>query len=161
MAIAVLLVAPEPAATTLAQTLHHELDASVQVAFHGRASLTAIRREQFDLILLEENLATAEPDATQAIYAAAGAIPVLEINFGICGRDRVVRQVRAALARRTADEAKARRAASVTLHNELNASLTGLLLESQLALRQAGPELLPTLQHMINLASGMREQLRN
>jgi len=160
MAVSVLLVAPEPAATTLAQSLRHDLQASVQVASNARASLTALRREQFDLVLLEENLAAAEPDATPAIYTGAGAVPLLEINFGICGRDRVIRQVKSALTRRAADEAKARKAASVTLQKELNASLTGLLLESQLALRQAGPELLPTLQHLIDLASGMREQLR-
>lgn len=161
MAIAVLLVAPEPGATVLAQTLRHQLEAIVEVASSGRDSLTSLRREQFDLVVLEENLAMAEPEATQAIYAAAGATAIVEVNFGICNLDRVVRQVRAALARRAADEAKARKAASVTLHNELNASLTGLLLESQLALRQAGPELTPAIQHLISLASDMRAQLRN
>lgn len=161
MAISVLLVAPEPAATTLAQTLRFDLDAAVEVACEGRLAVTTLRRENFSLILLEENLAAAEPDATQMLYIGAGATPVLEINFGICGKDRVIRQVRSALARRTADEAKARRAASASLHSELNASLTGLLLESQLALRQAGPELSPTLQHLIDLAAGMREQLRS
>lgn len=160
MEISVLLVAPEPAASTVAQALHCELDAEVEVASDSRAALTALRRESFSLILLEENLGAADPEMTQMLYSGAGATPILEINFGLCGVDRVLRQVRSALTRRAQDEAKARRAASLSLHNELNASLTGLLLESQLALRQAGPDLLPTLRHVIDLASGMREQLR-
>ena len=104
--------------------------------------------------------AAAEPEATEALYLGAGTAPVLEVNFAICGVARVLRQVRAALRRRAEDEAKARSAAAVTLQNELNASLTGLLLESQLALGKAGPDLLPSLHHLIELASELRGQLR-
>ncbi len=159
-AVSLLLVAPDPPAGTLAQALRRELDIHVHVAAHGRSALAALRREEFRLIVLEENLAAAEPDATTALFAGAGTAPVLEINFGLCGTDRIVRQVRSALLRRAGDEAKARLAVAHSLQNELNASLAGLLLESQLALRGAGPEILPTLQQLIGLASELREQLR-
>lgn len=158
--LTLLLVAPDPPAAAVAQVLRRELEARVQIAPHGRAALTALRREDFQLIVLEENLAAAEPDAATAVFAGAGTAPVLEINFGLCGVDRIVRQVRSALQRRAEDEAKARRAVTHSVQNELNASLAGLLLESQLALRGAGPEILPTLQHLIELASELREQLR-
>ena len=160
MSFSLLLVAPDPPASAVAQALRRELEARVEVAAHGRTGLSALRRDDFELVVLEENLAAAEPEAIEALFAAAGTAPVLEINFGLCGIERVVRQVRAALERRAADEAKARQAVSNSLGNELNASLAGLLLESQLALRQAGPEVLPTLQHLIDLASELRTQLR-
>lgn len=159
MAHSILLIAPEPAATTVAQALRHDLDASVELTPHRRSSLSALKREDFSLILLDESLAAAEPDATQALYAAAGSAPVLEMCFAISGADRVLRQVRSALHRRAQDEAKARAAAAAALGNELNAALTGVLLESQLALRQAGPELMPTLRHLIQLAGELRAQL--
>ncbi len=161
MALSVLLLAPEPAATTVAQNLRRMLEAEVEIVLPGCTSLTALRRGDFNLILLEENLAAAQPDAMQALYAGAGTAPVLEMNFGLCGVDRVLRQVRSTLARRAQDEAKARSAVAASLQNELNASLTGLLLGSQLALRQAGPEILPTLQHLIQLAGQLQKQLRN
>ncbi len=161
MVLSILLVAPEPAALTLARELQTQLNGTSEVTSAVRSAVAALRREQFDLIVLEENLAAADPDATHLLYSGAGATPVLEINFGLCGADRIIRQVRSTLARRAQDEAKARTAASASLHNQLNASLTGLLLESQLALRQAGPELSPALQHVIDLASGIRDQLRN
>ncbi len=160
MVVTILLVAPEPPAATVAQALRRELDLRVHIAPGGRSALTALRREDFQLIVLEDNLAAAEPDAAAALFAGAGTAPVLEINFGLCGIDRILRQVRSALQRRLEDEAKARRAVAHSLQNELNASLAGLLLESQLALRGAGPEILPTLQHLIELASELREKLR-
>ncbi len=161
MALSVLLLAPEPAATTVAQNLRRMLEAEVEIVLPGRPSLLALRRGDFNLILLEENLVAAQPDAMEALYAGAGTAPVLEVNFGLCGVDRVLRQVRSTLARRAQDEAKARSAVATSLQNELNASLTGLLLESQLALRQAGPEILPTLQHLIQLTGQLQKQLRN
>ena len=160
MPVSILLVAPEPIASTLAQALRVELEGHVTLANHQRTSYQGLRREEFSLILLDENLASAEPEATEVLYKGAGTAPVLEANFGICGTARVLRQVRSALSRRAQDEAKARAAAATALHHELNASLTGLLLESQLALRQAGPTLQPTLQHLIELASELSGHLR-
>lgn len=161
MAVSILLVAPEPPAGAVAQALRRELDLRVHIAPHGRSALTALRREDFQLIVLEDNLAAAEPDAAAALFAGAGTAPVLEMNFGLCGVNRILRQVRSALRRRAENEAKARLAVAHSLQNELNASLAGLLLESQLALRGAGPEMVPTLQNLIELASELREQLRH
>ena len=161
MAHLVLLIAPEPAATAIAHTLRRDLDAAVEASTHGRASVSALRREEFSLVLLDENLAASDRQATEAVYAASGSVPVLEINSVIWSTERVLRQVRAALARRAQDKAKARIAAAAALGNELNASLTGLLLESQLALRNAGPDLAPALQHLIDLAAELRTQLRD
>ena len=111
-------------------------------------------------MVVDENLAASDPQATEALYLAAQTSPVLEMNFAISRADRVARQVSAALRRRTQDESKARTAAALSLGNELNASLTGLLLESQLALREAGPELAPALRHLIDLAGELRAHLR-
>ena len=160
MAANILLLAPEPAASALADSIRRDLGASVTLASLHRNSLHGLRREEFSLILLDENLAAAEPDATDALYGGAGTAPVLEANLAIWGTSRVLRQIRSALNRRVQDEAKARKAAAAALQNELNASLTGLLLESQLALREASPKLLPTLHHLIDLASELRGQLR-
>ena len=160
MGLIFLLVAPEPFASAVAQALRGELDARVTVVAGSRTGVLALRRGDFSLVILEENLAAAEPEATDALFLAAGTAPVLEVNFGLCGVERIVRQARATLQRRAGDEAKAQKAVSHALQNELNASLAGLLLEGQLALRHAGPEILPKLQHLIDLASDLRAQLR-
>ena len=161
MTPSVLVIAPEPAATAVAELLHQRLGMRVETVAHGHLGVVMLRHGDHQMVLLEENLAMAEPEATEALYAGAGPLLVLELNFGLCGAERVVRQVRSAWKRRELDEAKARKAVSTSLQNELNASLTGLLLESQLALRQASPEILPTLEHLVNLAAELRDHLRS
>ena len=160
MGQAVLLIAPEPAGTSIALHLRSELQLEIAEHTEIRGSVPALRREDFALVLLDENLAAADPQATEALYLAARTAPVVELNFAISRADRVTRQVKAALSRRSQDESKARTAAALSLGNELNASLTGLLLESQLALRDAGPALAPALRQLIDLAGELRAHLR-
>ena len=157
----VLLIAPDPAAALLADALRSGLPADIQVGAVSRDLLPILRHEDLGLILLDENLAAADSPTAEALYAAAGIVPVLEMNFAICNVDRVLREVKAALQRRKRNEEKARTAAASSLGNELNGSLTGLLLESQLALRHAGPDLSRALHHLIELAAEMRGQLRD
>ena len=156
----ILLIAPENVANRVADALRTELDVAVETAPHRRAGMTALRRREFALLLLEEGLTTADPEGADALYACAGAVPVLEINFAITGVQRIVRQVRAALQRRAHDQAQARVAAAESLQNELNASLSGLLLETQLALREASPQQAGKLRHVVELAGDLRNRLR-
>ena len=51
-------------------------------------------------------------------------------------------------------------AATATLHSELNATLAGVLLESELALRDASPLQAPRLRHLVQLAGDLRDRLR-
>jgi hypothetical protein len=156
----ILLFAPEPFATRVAEALRAELDMAVDTAAHRRAALACMRRAEYALVLMEESLAAADPEATDALYAAAGHAPVLEINFAISGLPRVVRHVKSSLARRAYDQAQARAAVAASLESELSASLSGLLLESQLALREATPRQAPKLRHVVELAGDLRDRLR-
>lgn len=160
MAHSILVLAAEPAAGDVAHALRLQLGASVETASDRRACVQALRRGEFTLLLVEESLTTSDPEAADMLYEAAGTALVVEVNFGISSADRVLRLVRGALARSTQVEARARAGAALALHNELNAALTGLLLESQLALRQASPELAPALQQVVKLAGELRDQLR-
>lgn len=160
MPLPILLIAPESAAVSVSASLRKDLDAMVEMVSNRRAGLAALRRGEYALVLLDESIAAADSETTDMIYQNANAAPVLEINFAIAGAPRIVRQVRSALSRRAHDQAQARAAAASLLHSELNASLTGLLLESQLALREATPEQAPKLRHVIELAGDLRNRLR-
>jgi signal transduction histidine kinase len=156
----ILLIAPESTAQAVADALRRNLDAVVETAANRRTGLAALRRGEYCLVLLDESLAALDAQATDLLYQNAVSAPVLEINFIITGPQRIVRQARAALTRRAHDLAQARSVAAAALHSELNTSLTGLLLESQLALREAGPEQEEKLKHVVELAGKMRNQLR-
>jgi hypothetical protein len=160
MSRTILIIAPALAAGPIADALRDELDASVEVAPQRRAGLAALRRTEYSLVLLEESLAELDPRGADLLYQNAGAAPVLELNFVISKAPRIVRQARSALAHRVQDGVKARAAAIVALRNELSASLTGILLESELALREASPSQAPKLKNLVELAGGLRNRLR-
>lgn len=158
--VSILLLAAEPIAEQVGAGLRQAIPADVRVVSDRNSCLTVLRHEEFTLLLLEESLEEAEPESTRQLYDAAGTALVLTLNFGIANQARVTRQVSTALARRAREEGRVRDAAVTTLYRELNASVTGLLLESQLALRQAGPELAPALRHIVELAGGLRQHLQ-
>lgn len=160
MSHAVLLIAAEPTAARVGSALRAALDLRVDEAPSRREGLACLRRAEYALVLLDEAIAEADPEAADALYTHAGAAPVLELNFAISGLPRVVRQVKSALVRRAHDRAQARAAAAAEMQQELGASLSGLLLESQLALRDASPQLEGKLRRVVELAGDLRERLR-
>ncbi|SEF98422.1 hypothetical protein SAMN05421819_1565 [Bryocella elongata] len=160
MPYTILLIAPEAAATQVADLLRRELDSAVEVAPNRRAGLAALRRAEYALVLLDESLASASPETADIIYQNAGSAPVLEMSFHVSTAPRILRQARAAIARATHERAQARAAVTASLHSELNASLAGILLESQLALRSAQPDQAPKLRHLVELAGDLRDRLR-
>jgi hypothetical protein len=155
-----LLIAPESASLPIAEALRLELRAEVETTPSRRAALTSLRRNDFALILIDESLASADSATTDLLYQNAGSALVLELNLALSSAARIVRQARSALARRTQDLAQAQIAAAATLHSELNTTLAGVLLESQLALREASPTQAPRLRHLVQLASDLRDRLR-
>jgi CheY-like chemotaxis protein len=160
MSATILILAPESAALELSSALRADLHAQIFTATQQREALAFLRRHECTLVLIDENLAYNDPAAADLLYQSAGTAMVLEVNFAISGTPRILRQVRAALLRRTHDQERARLAVLALLQNELNDALAGLLLESQLALRNASPATEPKLRNLVHLADNLRERLR-
>lgn len=155
-----LLVAPESAAPPIAEALRAELHAEVETSPSRRSAIALLRRNDFALILLDESLAYADGAPTDPLYEDAGSALILELNFALYGAARIVRQARSALARRTRNLATARTAVTARLHGELKTTLASILLESELALRDATPAQAPRLRHLVQLAEDLRDRLR-
>jgi hypothetical protein len=86
---------------------------------------------------------------------------LIQINFAITGRDRLVREVRSALERRKREEATACLSVVGNLQSELNDTLTALLLSVELALQtpnlpDSATEKLHTMQELLR---NLRHQL--
>lgn len=156
----ILLIAPDSVVPPIAEALRHDLRAEVETTPSRRAALASLRRNEFALILIDESLATVDSASADLLYQSAGGALIVELNLALSSAARVVRQARAALSRRMQDIAQAQAAAAATLHSELNTTLSGVLLESQLALRDATPEQAPRLRHLVQLATELRDRLR-
>ena len=156
----ILLIVPVAAADPTAMALRSALDIEVEATPSCHTALGCLRQREYSLVLLDEGMAAHDQEVTDLIYRGANSAPVLEINFALSGASRIVRQVRSAMTRRAFDRAQAHAAAALALQNELNVTLTGLLLESQLLLREATPQLEPKLRHVVELAGDLRDRLR-
>jgi hypothetical protein len=160
MPTTILIIAPETVALPVARTLRIDLDAEVEIASNRRAGLAALRRHEFSLVLLDEAVTSPVGSAVDLLYQNAVGTLIVELNFTHWTPGRILRNVRAALSRCAQDRALAHTAAASRLHSELNATLTGLLLESQLALREATPTQAPKLRNVVQLAGDLRQRLR-
>ena len=158
----VLMISTMEGAENCAQWIAGQIGSKVEVAATRRAGLAALRRSRFAVVVVEESLSEADPEWADQVWEIAGlAIPV-QVNFAISGCARLSREVKAALMRRDGEQAVARRAATTDIENDLKSAVTGLLLESQLVLREpAIPAALePKLRHLVELAGALRERLR-
>ena len=110
----------------------------VEIAENLLQATTRLRTEVYSAVVFDEQLGQGASDEMEAALAHLGtAIPV-EVNLGVSGMGRLVREVRAAERRRTHEEATAREAAAQALRGELNGTLTTLLLNCELALETSG-----------------------
>ena len=158
----VLLITSVASAPECAQVIEKQLGLHVEQVPDRRAGMTALRREEFAVVILDENLALADPAAADVLWKQAGLAIPIEINFAICGSARIAREVRSALSRRDQEQMLAMRAAAVLVESELNSAVTGLVLQSELAMNEPGvtPAVAARLQAMRDLAHGLRERLK-
>ncbi|MGA9475224.1 MAG: hypothetical protein WBV36_22355 [Terriglobales bacterium] len=111
---------------------------AVEIAENLLQATTRLRTEVYSAVVFDEQLGQGASDEMEAALAHLGtAIPV-EVNLGVSGMERLVREVRAAERRRKHEEATAREAAAQALRGELNGTLTTLLLNCELALETSG-----------------------
>ncbi len=157
----VLLVTAVPAGESCAAVIGRQLNLAVEVAPNRRAALAALRRAEYSVVVLDEGMVEADPSGADILWQLSGVAIPLQINLGISGCNRVLREVRAALHRREKELALAMQAAARLLEGEMNTTLTGLLLQTQLAL--AEPEVPRNvsgkLEQILQLAESLRAKL--
>jgi hypothetical protein len=113
---------------------------------------------QADVLVIDE-LLLGDPCMEELTECARAAAPIF-INFAICGRERLIREVQMAVQRRHHDRLLAREAAQAALGNEIKGDITGILLAAQLALEhlELPPEAREKLQQILELALGLESR---
>lgn len=157
----VLMITAIPGAEGCASSLAGALGVPVQIASSRRLGLAALRRHDYATVIVDESIAEADPAGTDLIWKHSGLAVPLQVNFALVGCARLGREVKAALARREQEASLAMRAATSTLENDLKSTVTGLLLQSELALAEPSvpPQLESKLRLMVELAGTLRRRL--
>jgi len=99
--------------------------------------------------------------ALDTLLNHAGTAMPIHINLSLHGNERVVREAQVALERGAKEQRAALQTVERELRNQLRSEVTGILLTSQLALRNPGlPADVATKLHLVHeMAEKMRVQL--
>lgn len=159
--MSILMVTGIEGARNCADVLGKQLGMEVEVAEGRKTALAALRRCEYQAVVIDETLAECDPAAAEKICEHAGLAIPLQINFAIAGVARLTREIRAALNRREREQMLARRAAAVAIETELKSTVAGLLLHSQMALKGAEvpAAVAERLRTVADLAGTLRQRL--
>jgi hypothetical protein len=159
--MSILMVTGIEGAKNCAAGVGGQLGMEVQVAENRRAALSALKKREFYVVLVDSTMAECDPAGAEAIWAEAGLAIPLQVNFALSGAARLVREIKAALHRRQREQALASRAAAAAIETELKSTIAGLLLNSELALKGTGvpANVAERLRTVADLASTLRQQL--
>jgi hypothetical protein len=159
----VLIVTAMEGAEYLARALSREADAVVEIARSRRAALARLRRDPVTALLLDSSLPEAEMTTSEMVWQNAdGAVP-LDINLATLGVSGVVRLLRSLLEGREQAETLGRREAAAAVAQELQSTITSLLLQSDMMLRDKAltPAVADKARQVKELANTLRVRLRS
>jgi DNA-binding NtrC family response regulator len=154
----VLLISPLVEASNVAASLESLLGCSVMVAASHRAALIALRHSEYAVVVVDDCMAEGNAVAAEQLWQSLGMAVPVQVNFAFSGASRLAREVQAAIGRREHQQVVAMRAAVSQLENDLKTTVTGLLLQSQLAL--AEPQLTEKLTGKLELVAELAGSLR-
>jgi signal transduction histidine kinase len=157
----VLLVSALNAAEACAAAIMQHLGLDVDIVRGRREAMEALRAESYAAVIIEDSLAEGDSRGAELLWKMAGLAMPMQVNFALTGAARLVRDLRAALARREQERGAAERAALAAVQSELRNTVSGLVLQTQLALHESAqaPQLEQRLRLMAELAGSLKQRL--
>jgi hypothetical protein len=157
----VLVVSALSGAKNCAAAIMQQMGLDVDVVPGRKEALDSLRAGNYAALIVEDALAEGDPRGAEVLWKMAGLAIPMQVNFALTGSARLVRDLRAALARREQEQGAAERAALRRLESELRNTISGLLLHTQLALRESppSPQLEQRLRLMAELAGNLKQRL--
>lgn len=158
---AVLLVTGHVGAMTCAGEVSSGVPCTVEVVENRKAALSALRREEFAAVVVDEAVAEDDLEGGEQLWRATGMAVPVQLNFAISSVRRLIRELRAALHRRDLEQTRARESAMSVMKADLGSALTGILLELELlrGMGQIPEEGLERLKQIAELTSALRRKL--
>jgi hypothetical protein len=157
----ILLVTTSSRARDCASALELGTGHKTHVAGSVPAAVAKLKAGDYEGLAIDQSLLEADFRALDTLLNHAGIAMPVYINLAVNGNERVVREVEVALHRADQEKVIAMHVAQRVLGNQLRGQVTGILLNSELALRQQSisPDVVAKLQSVRELAEKMRSQL--
>ncbi len=154
----ILLVTASSRAKECAAALEMSARQKVDLAHSVSRSIVKLQQAEYDVLVIDESLVEIDDAAVNALLKHAGMAMPIYINLGLHSTERIVREVFAGLMRKHEEHLGAKRSAISELQSQLRGDLTGILLASELALRESS--IPPRVADRINSVHRLAEQIR-
>jgi hypothetical protein len=130
----ILLVTPSATGPHCADVLQSATGRETHWAQTLQQAATRLREQTYSAAVIDQFLLETEPEESDQMIEHLGTAFPVYLNFAVTGMDRLVREVRSALHRRTSEETAARRAVQSQMRSEMRETLTAMLLSCELAM---------------------------
>lgn len=156
----ILLVTTSSRAQECAAALQQGTGQQTQVANSVPHAVRRLQTVEYDALAIDQSLLEADFRALDTLLNHAGTALPIYLNLALHGCDRVVREAQVALRRAEKEKQWAMMGlAERMLRNQLRGEVTGILLTSELALRQ--PAIPAEVVAKIRLVQDMAEKMRS
>jgi CheY-like chemotaxis protein len=157
----ILLVTTSSRARECAAALEQGTGHKTHVASSVPQAVTKMQAAEYDGLAIDQSLLESDFRALDTLLNRCGIAVPLYVNLALHSNERVVREVQVALRRAEKERLMATRTAEQLLRNQLRSQVTGILLNSELALRQKSisPDVAEKVRSVRELAERMRSQL--
>jgi hypothetical protein len=158
----ILLVSTSSRAKVCAAALEQGTGHKTQVASSVPQAVSKLQAAEYDGMAIDQSLLEMDFRALDTLLNHAGTTMPLYVNLALHSNERVVREVQVALRRADKEKVVAMRTAGEVLRNQLRGEVTGILLNSELALRQKSmsPDVAEKIRSVRELAEKMRSRLQ-
>jgi len=158
----ILLVTTSSRAKECAAALEQGTGHKTHLASSVPQAVSKLQSAEYGGLAIDQSVLESDFRAFETLLNRCGIAMPLHVNLALHSTERVVREVQAALRRGEKEKLVATRAAGQMLRNQLRSEITGILLNSELALRQASisPDVAEKLKSVRDLAEKMRSQLQ-
>ena len=157
----ILLITPSARGLECAATLKESTGKETHWAENLQQALARLREQTYSAVVIDQFLMESEPSESDQVLEHLGTAFPVYLNFAVSGMERLLREVRSALHRRTREESQARLSVEQQFRSEMCESLTAMLLSCELAM--AVPDIPgPAAEKILavdNLAREMRMRL--
>jgi hypothetical protein len=157
----ILLVTASSRALECAAAMERGTGHKTQVAGSVPQAMAQLRATEYEALAIDQSLLEADLRALDTLLNHAGVAVPLYVNLALHSGERVAREAQAALERAAKEKRAALQSVERELRNLLRSEITGILLTSQLALRNSAlpADVVTKLQLVHEMAEKMRTQL--
>ena len=157
----ILLVTTSSRAKECAAALEQGTGHRAQVAGSVPQAVNRMQAAEYDAVAIDQSLLESDFRALDTLLNRCGTAMPVYINLALHSIDRVVREAQVALRRAEQEKRMAMRTAERLVRNQLRGEVTGILLNSELALRQKSisPDVAEKVRSVRELAEKMRSRL--